>query len=847
MTLTGVHALKMMGDRIGPYRVLRTLGAGGMGEVYLAERADAQFEQQVAIKVVHGGALAVAMHSRLKLERQILAQLDHPNIAHLLDGGALPDGSAYIVMEYIDGVAIDDFCNSNRLDVAARLKLFQLVCGAVHYAHQNLIVHRDLKPSNILVTPAGVPKLLDFGIAKLLDDRQAIRHTLAVTQADIRIMTPDHASPEQVRGQAITTSSDVYVLGVLLYKMLCGAGPFFIASRRLAEIERAICERDPPPPSDMLASDDSKESNASADDRNSTPHRLRRALRGDLDNIVLMAMRKEPERRYASAQQMSSDIQRHLDGKPVIARRDTLSYRSTKFVRRHWLPVTASLSAALLVLAFAATTYVQSMRIAAERDRAARQRELAEHERARAEEVSSFLVNLFKLSDPGENRGNQVTARELLDAGSKRLQSGLQDQPATKAALLSTVGTVYDSLGQYQDALPLLGESLQLQAGARDISHIDTLLELGRAYMGTGNLTAAEAPMLQALHLAQDHAGAVSVETGRALWTLGMLRFQQGKNTEAKELYVRSLSIFNSSKAPQTDISPVLNDLATVYMSEHQWAMAKQSYEQALEIDRRALGDDHPRVAFRLQNLAIVAQNMGDLRQAEGLYLEAIKRQEHAYGDRHPETVIAKGNYGMLLQREGRLSEAEPLLRDAVATRVSLYGPDNYNVGYARVSLAILLHDKGDLIGAESEFRQALAIYDNSLPTNHQYRAALLMHFARLLVDRNKSAEALAKSEESIKIWTATTAATATTVGALPAPNPQAALAHAIHAYALEHLGKMPQAAEELDAAVPLLAKARGNDDAVVRRAQTWQRIAEPNAVQTASTSVTNQAPKNSR
>jgi tetratricopeptide (TPR) repeat protein len=227
--------------------------------------------------------------------------------------------------------------------------------------------------------------------------------------------------------------------------------------------------------------------------------------------------------------------------------------------------------------------------------------------------------------------------------------------------------------------------------------------------------------------------------------------------------------------------------------------------------------------------LAIVAQNMGDLQQAESLYLEAIKRQEHTYGDRHPETVIAKGNYGMLLQREGRLTEAEPLLRDAVSTSVSLYGADNYNVGYPRVSLAILLHDKGDLASSESEFRQALAIYDKSLPANHQYRASLLMYFARLLVDRNKSVEALAKSEESIKIWTATS----------PAANPQTALAHAIHAYALEHLGKLPQAAEELNAAVPVLVKARGPDDAAVRRALNWQKIADPNAVQTASTSVT--------
>src|ERR1700704_4653662 len=245
----------MEGDRIGPYRVLRTLGVGGMGEVFLAERADAEFEQQVAIKVVYGGSLARGVQSRLKIERQILAQLDHANIAHLLDGGTLPDGTVYLVMEYVDGIPIDAFCDSNRLDIAARLKLFQIVCAAVHYAHQNLIVHRDLKPSNILVTAAGVPKLLDFGIAKLLDDRQAARHTLAVTQADIRVMTPDHASPEQVRGQAITTSSDVYVLGVLLYKLLCGTGPFFISSMRLSEIERAICEKDPLPPSQAVSSD----------------------------------------------------------------------------------------------------------------------------------------------------------------------------------------------------------------------------------------------------------------------------------------------------------------------------------------------------------------------------------------------------------------------------------------------------------------------------------------------------------------------------------------------------------------------------------------------------------------
>jgi tetratricopeptide (TPR) repeat protein len=766
------------------------------------------------------------MHARLKLERQILAQLDHPNIAHLLDGGALPDGSAYLVMEYVQGVAIDDYCDSNVLGLNARLKLFQTVCAAVHYAHQNLIVHRDLKPSNILVTDSGIPKLLDFGIAKLLDDRQAAKHHLEKTQADVRVMTPDHASPEQVRGQPITTSSDVYVLGVLLYKLLCGSGPMLITSMRLSELERAICEKDPPPPSETVGTDHSSHSRSIAAARGTTPNRLRRALAGDLDNIVLMAMRKEPERRYASAQQMASDIQRHLDGRPVIAHRDTLSYRSAKFVRRHWLPVAAGISAALLVVAFAVTAYLQSSRIARERDRVAQQRELAEHERIRAEEVSSFLVDLFKLSDPGENRGNQVTARELLDSGATRLRGGLQDQPATRAALLSTVGTVYDSLGQYQAAVPLLNEALQLQA-AHDGAHIETLLELGRAQIGAGNLAAAEAPLQQALHLAQSDAGPTSAATGHALWSLGMLRHQQGQISQAEELYVRSLAILKSSNAPETDVSPVLNDLASAYVSNQQWARAKQAYEQALEIDRRVLGDDHPKVAFRLQNLAIVAQYMGELQEAETLYRDALQRNEAAYGDRHPETAITKGNYGLLLQREGRLAEAEPLLRDAVSIRLALYGPEHYKVGYARVSLGILLHDKGDLAGAESEFRQALAIYDKSLPANHQYRASLLMHLARLLVDRGKYAEALAMSDESIQMWS-------TTLSASSAPVAQA---HAIHAYALEHLGRLPEAAAELDAAVPVLAAARGVEDpAATRRAQAWLVNARP-AAKTASTS----------
>jgi serine/threonine protein kinase/Tfp pilus assembly protein PilF len=815
----------MLGDRIGPYRILHTLGVGGMGEVYLAERADAEFEHKVAIKVLHGSSLQQGIRSRFKVERQILAQLDHPNIAHLLDGGTLPDGTTYIVMEYVDGVPIDTYCDSNRLDVAARLRLFRVVCAAVHYAHQNLIVHRDLKPTNILVTSDGVPKLLDFGIAKLLDDRQTLQHTLAMTHADLRMLTPDHASPEQVRGQPITTSSDVYVLGVLLYKLLTGLGPFVIPSMRLTDIERAICEKDPPLASHAVGADTAAAEAMLA--RNTSVKRLKRTLRGDLDNIVCKAMHKVTERRYASAQQLASDIQRYLEGKPVIARRDTLSYRSSKFIQRHWLPVSFGIGMVALILAFAATMYTQSQRIAAERDRAAHLRERAELERARAEEVSSFLVSLFKLSNPDENRGNQVTARELLDAGAQGLKAALQDQPATKAALLATVGAVYDSLGQYQEALPLLQQSLALQTGSHERSHIDTLIELARARVGSGDLPGAEAPLQDALSEAQTEFGASSHEMGKALGALGQLRYKQSQLGPAKDLYTRALAILEASHAPATEIAALLDNLGHVYTVQHQWTQAKRSYERALEVDRRILGDDTPRVATHLHNLAVVAQNLGDLQHAEALYRDAIARLERTDGSQHPETAGARGNYGLLLQREGRFAEAEPLLRSALGVALDVYGPDNYNTAYARVSLGMLLHDEGNLKGAESEYRQALEVYGKTLPPDHLYRASALMYLARLMVDRGRPGEALALSEQSLKIL----------AQAAPPSSPSTAQAHAIHAYAMSALGRYAEAATELTSAVQVLAAARGADDPAVHRAEDWLKDAEAAPARTASAS----------
>ena len=806
----------LSGNRIGPYRILRLLGIGGMGEVYLAERADQQFDQQVAIKIVRGGVLARGVQSRLKVERQILAQLDHPNIARLLDGGSLADGAAYIVMEYIDGTPIDVYCDSRQLDIAARLKLFQIVCGAVHTAHQNLIVHRDLKPSNILVSTDGVPKLLDFGIAKLLDDRQSMQHTLAVTHADIRVMTPDHASPEQVRGQPITTASDVYVLGVVLFELLTGTRPFIIPSLRLSDIERVICEQEPVRPSAVFANDADETVRAIAVARGATALRLRRTLEGDIDNIVLMAMRKEPQRRYASAQQMASDIQRHIDGMTVIARPDTFTYRTQKFMRRNWVGVSAGAGLFAITAAFAVITYVQSLHIAAERDQVKLQRASAERERARAEEVSEFLVNLFKLSDPEENRGNQVTARELLNSGAQRLRTGLQDQPATRAALLATVGAVYNSLGLYGDALPVLDESLALQRDSHDRVRLSTLLAQGRARLGSGDLIGADSSLQSALRLAQSNFGAGSLETARSLWGLGELRYAQGRFNDAEGLYKRGLTVFETQHAAPTDVSWLLDDLAKIYEREQQWALAKLTYERALDIDRHLLGEDHPRIAVHLHNLAFVTENLGELKTAEVLYRDAISRQERIYGEHHPVTASAWGNFGLLLQREGRLSEAEPYLRRALAVMLALYGPNHFDVAYNRVSLAMLLHEKGNLDAAEAEYRQALAVYDKTLPPEHQWRASALMHLANLLAERGQAAEAAELSAQSIRIWTDSS----------PPGSPKTAQAHAIHGFAQLKLGHAPAALSEIQAAYAVIVQARGANDLFAQRVLRWLKQA---------------------
>ncbi|MEE8536601.1 MAG: serine/threonine-protein kinase, partial [Acidobacteriota bacterium] len=439
---------------VGPYKLLRPLGRGGMGQVYLATRAGEVFRQYVALKVIRRGLDTEDILRRFRAEQQILATLHHANIAHLIDGGVTDDGQSYLVMEYVEGTPITTYCDGRQMTLEERVLLFRQVCEAVHHAHRNLVVHRDLKPSNILVTVEGVPKLLDFGIAKLLDP-VASGMSVPTTQADGRVMTPEYASPEQVRGETITTASDVYALGVLLYELLVGRRPYHFERRTPQEIERVICKQEPEPPSAVLEKavdgqpTDGTPPPMKPDEistaRGMTVERLRRRLNGDLDTIVLKALRKEPERRYASAQQLAEDLGRYLAGLPVLARPDTATYRAQKFVRRHRVGVAMTLIVVSLLLSFSVVSAVQSAEIRAKAEDVAQERD-------RAEEVIEFLVALFETPDPKVSKGNTVTARELLETGAARVEADLKEQPEVQADMMTVMSRVYRSLGLYDPA-----------------------------------------------------------------------------------------------------------------------------------------------------------------------------------------------------------------------------------------------------------------------------------------------------------------------------------------------------------------------------------------------------------
>ncbi|MGE0114593.1 MAG: tetratricopeptide repeat protein [Steroidobacteraceae bacterium] len=806
----------LIGARLGPYELKRLIGSGGMGEVYLAERIDHEFEQKVAIKLVRGSLLSDDIRARLRTERQILASLQHPNIATLLDGGTAPDGTPYLVMEYIEGVPIDVYCDRQQLSIEQRLQLFCKVCAAVQCAHQSLIVHRDLKPNNILVTADGEPKLLDFGIAKLLDT-QLNPHTVTVTHHQFRVMTPAHASPEQVRGEPITTASDIYVLGVLLYELLSGKRPFVLPYHcRLADVERLVCHSTPLSPSATVLRSAAATPGLMHDlaySRNTSVSKLARRLRGDLDNIVMMALRKEPARRYASAAQFAEDIQHWLQDQPVIASKDSWLYRSRKFVYRHTLAVMSALAIVILLAGFSVVTYLQSQNIA-------RQRDAAAAERNRAEQVSSFLVELFELSDPSQSRGNELKARELLDVGARRIDSDLQSQPATRAMLLNTIGKVYGSLGLYKEAADSLEKSLQTREqlyGGRHDEVAASLMALGEAHLSQGKLDLAEADLKRALAMQQQLHGKQAVEQAPVLRLMGRLALERGQFAAAEQTMRAAMTLYDSHGMQDSlGKAAVLSDLGKILADQYHEAAAEPLYRAALKIETAALGEDHPRVAELKNRLADALEGQGKYTEAASLFREAVDTKRRVLGNEHPQTIDALENYGNFLRRKGDYPQAEAVLIEALQANRKLYGEQHSYVGYDHVNLGLLGYDRGDYARADSEFSAALSIYAHSLEPDNVLIAGAKIGLGRTLTRLGKPQQAMPLLEEAIVIAS----------NALGDDNPVTDTARGALGLALLETGNTQRAKELLQNAQPGIEQTYGQQAVITHEVRAGlQRI----------------------
>jgi len=734
------------GTRVGPYEIREELGHGGMGTVYLARRVD-EFEAEVAIKVAHRVMRDAHLLARFLHERQILANQQHAGIARLLDGGTTADGLPYVVMERVVGEPIDAWCDGRRLAIRERLEIFLAVCAAVRHAHANLVVHRDLKPANILVTQAGAPKLLDFGIAKLLEAGPA---EALETGAAMRFMTPSFASPEQIRGEPVTVATDVYSLGIILYLLLCGRLPYDVANLDVLAIERVIAGTEPPPPSAAVSRRHGAADVAGAIEiarlRSATPERLSRSLRGDLDMIVLKALRKEPDRRYASVEQLADDIGRYLAGEPVRARGETALYVAGKFIRRHAVGVAAVAAIVLLLVALTASTAIQAGRIARERDSAA-------VERTRAEQVADFLVGLFSISDPTESRGELVSARDLLDRGAEQIRTGLNDQPAVQATLMETMSRAYNNLGFFDRALALLEQAAERRrdlAGGLPHPEIgDILHSQGIVRLERGEYAAAESLFIRALDVRLSVHGEQSREVAQTRSVWGWLLFTRGRYDEADEklraagawadsvlgndVVARIEAGVDEEQRERIDAAATAyNNLGALRYYQRRLSEAEPLYRRALEIRRVLDGADHPSMVFLQNNLGSLLREKGDLAGAEPILRSALALNRRLHGQ-HPRVAISLHNLALVLVSQRRFAEADSLNFEALAMKRATLGENHAEVANSLHSLGWSFLERNEAGRAEPYLRDAIATWGRTVGDRHPALATAYGNLGRTL------------------------------------------------------------------------------------------------------------------
>ncbi len=737
----------MRGRRIGPYRLLRELGRGGMGVVYLAERDDGQFRRRVAVKLLRASPDAEELHRRFLAERQILASLEHPHIAQLLDGGVTDGELPYLVMEYVDGLPITIYCDRHRLGIDDRLHLFRDACAAVHHAHRNLVIHRDLKPSNILITTDGKVKLLDFGIAKLLNPAMSAID-LPETRTAFRLLTPEYASPEQLRGESLTTASDVYALGVVLYELLTARRPHAADTDSPAALAREICESEPDRPSTAVLRAHKQRGEAAAGGgvtpvavstaRDTSPERLSRALRGDLDAIVMMSLRKEPARRYGSADLLAADLQRYHDGLPVVAHRGNRRYRVGKLIRRHRIAAAAAAVVSLSLLGGAAVAGWQAGIASRERDRA----ELALRE---SEEVTSFLLGLFEASNPESRGGVEITSRELLRRGAERAEE-LSGEPDVQARLFGVLGRVHLSLGEYEPAERLLERALELQLAHLGADHGDVVITLARladVERQLGRYDSAHVLLERALSAQRRSLDDNDPAIATTLSSLASVSVQRGDLTAAEQLARDALGRRRALGRQGPLIIESLAQLGSILSNRGDLAGAEDAYREALQLRQGIRGAAATDIVGDLLQLADLLQTDSlRAREAEALYRRALDMQRATAVPDHRNTAQALYGLARVLEQRGAWEEALGAIRDVQAVQRRIYGEEHPRSAAALAHLAGLLHRSGRLADSEAAFREMADLQRRTLGETHPSYAGTLTALSAVLIAAGRLAEA---------------------------------------------------------------------------------------------------------